>query len=300
MALPMPGDPVIQLKNGLVLISGGGIATDDDCCCCDFTIVMSYSVGQISVSVISTTGSVGLTRHDLRIYRNGVLVYSENNRTGSGTFTVSVSNGQTVTATATASGNPACSATATCTREGYSNPGVCEYWDFTGKTNGSCYTSGEIDSCRLPASSVRTVTVSGLTGPMAALNGTYSVDCLAPGAGNTVSWSGGGYLYNFGSVGLSWGSQHGYTASCSCLQSNTDSCVSIGNICQPVDASRRSGFKRSQRLTVENFFNCDLKLATCGSCVANAFNAAWYTPGSLVNTQSSNGSPAESAIFTWS
>lgn len=285
----------IQLKGGLVLLNGGQVATDPDCCCCDLAIAMTFSVTFGTIAVAVSSPNVTL-HYDFRVYKNGVLVGSTLNTTGGSSATVSVVSGDVVTANATAVSDPTCTVSASCTRANSPTQPDCTYFDPSGLVPGGCIAAAELAAAFIPTTS-RSAVISGLTGNMAPLNGTYTVDCASPAAGNVVTWSGGTHVYNRGSVGLAWNSQFGYSANIACIQSNVDSCVLIGNICNPSDITRRQGFVRSEATANSNSFSYQFKPATCGTCVATS--RFYDTAGSIANSNSSNGSPAESGVITW-
>lgn len=292
----------VTLRGGFPLIIMGAPSVEPCNCCCDFGLTVTYSTSgpaTVLVLVASTAGRPTFTSCFVRIFRDGVLVVSVDNLTSSDLYGIAVSPGQTVTATVTATSNPACSFTQSCTRAGsIIQPTDCEFWDPGGAASGECWNVPQINAMKRASTTFRSATVSGLTGPMAALNGTYSASCASRGAGANISWSGGGYTHNWGSVGVNWGDEYSYVCEVSCLQSNNDACVMVGAVCNPNDTTRRRGFKRSAATGGLNTFTYRVRPATCAPC--GFLNQLQYlTPGPLVNTQSSNGSPAESAVITW-
>ena len=283
----------VQLKSGLILLSGGGIAVDPDCCCCSLTVNMSYS--PFSVSVVANSPG-GTTTYNFRVYKNGTLVASANNQTGLSFAGVAVANGDVVTATATSVARPDCVASASCTRQDAPSQPSCTYFDPTGSSVGDCLSGSQLLAKYLATTS-RSAVISGLTGNMASLNGTYTVDCASPAAGANVSWTGGGYAYNRGQVSLLWSSQFTYRARITCVQSQTDSCVLIGNQCDPSDVTRRAGQVQKETIGDSSVFSYQFKPATCGTCTDTT--KTYESAGSMVATTTSNGSPAESGTITW-
>ena len=273
----------VQLKNGLVLLSGGAIALDDDCCCCDFVVSTSYTTGLITVTVSPTSGT-SFTKCNLTIYRNGTLVHSVSNLNAALTYSVSVTAGQTVTATAVAVGNPACSSTSSCTRYSVVIPEVtpCTPFNPAAFTDGSCYTPTEFYAGYQYNPHPITAVVSGLAGPMASLNGTYTVDCEDPVALASVTWDSGA---STGSVRITWVGPYAMTASVVSRVPNGSGGFHIGG--RDFASDYGTSFK-----------NVTVKSASCGPCTGT-LTASYATEGPVLVYGSGTGQPADGVTIAW-
>jgi hypothetical protein len=288
LRLTMP----VQFKSGAVLLSGGQIALDPDCCCCDLVASTTYVAATLSVFA----AAIGSVTYTFSVYKNGTLVHQLINTTGARSFSVPVVNGDVVSVTAIASAE--CSAGSTCTIRNAPMQPSCTKFNHVGLVGGQCLDYDELLARYVPFTP-RTATISGLTGNMAPLNGVYSVSCASPTAGANLNWAGGGYLYNYGAVQVTWAAENQYLARVVCLQSNQDGFIMSGVISQPGDPTRRTGTVESGANPISTQIGLQYRRATCGDCEF-AGNFYYETGGTAVGNSTSNGSPAESAIIAWS
>lgn len=276
----------VKLKNGIVLLSGGSVALEDDCCCCDFEIVMGYTTGFIHVTVQSTTGDTTMTTYNLRIYRNGILVYSEDNRTGSITYSVAVTAGQTVTANATGVYNTGCIAEGTCTRYSVVIPEItpCTPFNPDSFVDGGCYSATEFYAGYQYNPHTITAVVSGLSGPMASLNGTYTVDCEDTVANASTTWS-STFGTATGSIQIIWVGPYNVTASVVSRVPNGLGGFTVGGRDFAAD------YGTSSKIV-------NIKAASCASCTST-LTGTYTTEGPVLIFGTSTGQPADTVSIAW-
>jgi hypothetical protein len=261
----------------------GGLPSIEPCnCCCDFGLTVSYATsGPASVLVLvsSTAARPTFTSCFVRIFRNGVLVVSVDNLTSSNLWGIPVNPGQTVTATVTATSNPACSFTQSCTRSALAAPqGYCEYFTPGSLVAGGCYTPAERRAGFSYNPSPITATISGLTGPMAVLNGSYTVDCEDTVAFEQVVWDAGA---SRGTVQVIWDNPY---------QARASATDRIGGVL--------SG-SEFELIPVTLGVSFNIKPATCAPCTSGS-GASWQAYGSEITRQSFLVTPASRASCAWS
>lgn len=166
---------------------------------CDVSASVSYASGNMTASGNGTGPFTFVAR------KNGSIVYSVSGASGSVSTVISVAVGDTVSASIVHDTIADCEDSATCTRNdiGTLSPASCQVVDPS--IENACIDGDTVtfaDFYTTPPS--RTVTISGLVGPMAALNGVYSVSCASPSASGLVSWSDSAFAYNNGCVSVLW------------------------------------------------------------------------------------------------
>lgn len=171
----------VQFLGGAVLIEGGQIAMDPDCCCCEIFAQLSFDIQNNALVAIAT--DLSNTLMQITLTRNGTTIANVNS-TNFFQFITTFAPGDVFTLTAV---GPSCSATATCEiTAAYIGFPTCTYLDPTGVGGGTCLTPAEYLALFFPIGSI-SANVSGLTGPMAALNGVYNSAC-GTGSGDSIFW----------------------------------------------------------------------------------------------------------------
>ena len=266
----------------LIMGSDGKLTTNEDCCCddCGIAIASSLSGGNIVVTAFYSG------TYDFLVTKNGVTHTSITGTSGLQSVSIAVVAGDVIFGSA--DGGSGCYVETTCERYGYS--ASCEYLDFTGY-GGECLPGGPNDY--LVANTTRSATISGLLGPMAALNGSYSIGCAAPNVLSTVSWTGSGAAYNFGSVRGVWTSEYSYFMQITSSHSDGDSCILSGTICNPTDPTTFQRSRTSTRSESLSIVAVNQQDASCSSCYSANYSAP--SDDGFLNT--SNGASCSPASY---
>ena len=286
---------------GLLLHPGNRCSDPNECStCCDLIAATSYL--SFSGTVVATGESPGGFTFTFVVKKNGTTVHTASGVSGVQTHNVTVVNGDVVDVIVTLDRDPVgCIDTATCVIADSPAIPACYRFDPIGAelVEDECITGAQLEAAYVPFTS-RTVTVSGLTGDMAVLNGDYTVSCGANLVTDSVSWSGGLRTYNYGEVRVQWFSEYSYEATVSSMHSDDDACVATGGICIPGDTTRIGGnVSSSGSTTAYPLFYYQFKRASCGSCT-NANKPYQVADASNSDSSTSNGVPAEDAVLTWS
>lgn len=284
----------VQFKSGAVLLSGGQIALDPDCCCCNVFAQLSWDVQNNALVAIAT--NLNNTPIQITLTRNGTTIASVT-APNFFQFVTTFAPGDVFVLTAV--DGPNCSASATCEiAPSYAVDTTCKFLDPVGVASGSCLTPAEYQSLWKPRGSI-SVDISGLTGPMAALNGVYNADC-GNGSGDEIFWQRsitgfGPREYNQGFAGAGINGAWRWIGYASSRHSDdvTDFDLDPDKSPSFIGGSRIVEMTEqiSQPWTYRRLIaTC---AADCGSPITNA-----YTPGgNITDVTTTNGVPAESAII---
>jgi hypothetical protein len=255
-------------------------------CCCDFGLTVTYSTSgpaSVLVLVASTAARPTFTSCFVRIFRNGVLVVSVDNLTSSSLWGITVSPGQTVTATVTATSNPACSFTQSCTRYSVTAPtsSPCTPFNPAAFTDGTCYSLSDFYAGYQYNPHPITAVVSGLSGPMVSLNGTYTVDCEDPVAYAEVFWDGGA---SRGWVQIIWEGPYA-------VRAFVVSRVPSGGGFLIGGRDFESDYGTATKTV-------NIKLASCAACTTTA-GGIYNTEGPVIVRGTGTGQPADGVSIGW-
>lgn len=284
----------VMFHNGAILLEGGQVAMHRDCCCCSVFVQLSFDIQNNALRALATDTSN--TNIRITLTRNGVVIVDFTARNYFD-FITQFAAGDVFVLTATGA---SCSATATCEiAPSYAVDTTCRFLDPTGVGGGACLTPDEYRALWVERGSI-SADISGLTGPMAALNGVYNAGCGTGSGQGRVFWQRsltgfGPREYNEGVAGAGTNGAFDWVVIVNSRHSDDQTDFDLDPDKSPLYFAGSHIVRMTPQIVQPWTYR--RQIATCATDCGNPITNFFTPGGDITDIATTNGAPAEAAII---